>query len=133
MSTSKDHGARGFQFPLGPGPILGTTTVSERGQVVIPADARKELNIKAGDRLVVFANRYQGTLMLVKADMFTQVSEFLMAKANKLGRLTADWLDGLDSEDDGGEARDGEAAPGTQDPDTQDEQKPQNPEVNDQG
>ena len=100
---------KGFPFPVGPGPILGTTTISERGQLVIPADARKELKITAGDRFVVFGNRHHGSLVLVKAEMFTQVSEFLMEKANKLGRLTQDWLDGLDGEDDGGDQTDAAA------------------------
>jgi len=33
---------------------LGSTTVGPRGQVVIPINARKELNIDAGTTLLVF-------------------------------------------------------------------------------
>lgn len=33
----------------------GTTTIGEKGQVVIPADARKAMGLKAGDKLLVFS------------------------------------------------------------------------------
>lgn len=33
--------------------LFGTATVGTKGQVVIPADAREELDIKTGDRLYV--------------------------------------------------------------------------------
>ncbi len=32
----------------------GSTTIGEKGQVVIPAEARKALNLKTGDKLLVF-------------------------------------------------------------------------------
>ena len=35
--------------------IYGSATVGERGQIVIPADARKSFSIKPGDKLIVFA------------------------------------------------------------------------------
>lgn len=34
--------------------FYGTTTLGEKGQVVIPADARKALKLKSGDKLLVF-------------------------------------------------------------------------------
>ncbi len=34
--------------------IMTTITVSERGQIVIPVEIRKELNIKEGEKLDVF-------------------------------------------------------------------------------
>lgn len=36
------------------GHFYGTTTVGERGQIVIPAQARKHLGIKKGEKLLVF-------------------------------------------------------------------------------
>ena len=33
----------------------GTTTLGEKGQVVIPADARKAMGLKTGDKLLVFS------------------------------------------------------------------------------
>jgi len=38
---------------------LGTTTIGERGQIVIPADARKVLKLKSGDKLVSFVHHGQ--------------------------------------------------------------------------
>lgn len=34
--------------------FYGTTTLGEKGQVVIPVEARKSMNIKKGDKLLVF-------------------------------------------------------------------------------
>jgi AbrB family looped-hinge helix DNA binding protein len=35
------------------GKIYGVATISERGQVVIPAEVRKSLRVKPGDKLIV--------------------------------------------------------------------------------
>jgi AbrB family looped-hinge helix DNA binding protein len=40
--------------------FYGSITVSERGQIVIPAEARKDFNIKTGDKLLVFGDLEQG-------------------------------------------------------------------------
>lgn len=40
--------------------FYGSVTVSERGQIVIPADARRDFNIKAGDKLLVLGDLEQG-------------------------------------------------------------------------
>jgi len=40
--------------------FYGAVTVSERGQIVIPADARKDFNIKTGDKLIVFGDLERG-------------------------------------------------------------------------
>jgi AbrB family looped-hinge helix DNA binding protein len=40
--------------PKGP-KFYGAVTVSERGQVAIPAEARRDLEIQAGNKLLVFA------------------------------------------------------------------------------
>lgn len=34
--------------------FYGTTTLGEKGQAVIPAEARKSMGIKKGDKLLVF-------------------------------------------------------------------------------
>jgi len=46
--------------------FYGAITVSERGQIVIPADARRDFNIQVGDKLLVLGDIEQG-LALVKA------------------------------------------------------------------
>jgi AbrB family looped-hinge helix DNA binding protein len=50
----------------------GSATVGERGQMVIPADARKALGIEAGDKMVIFGHERGRRLFLVKADVVTQ-------------------------------------------------------------
>ena len=45
--------------------FLGAVTVGERGQVVIPAEARKRFSIHPGDRLLVMAHPSGHGLMLV--------------------------------------------------------------------
>ena len=54
--------------------FYGSTTVGERGQVVIPAEARKEFQIASATKLLVFGNKRAGVLVLTKAD---SVTEFL--------------------------------------------------------
>ena len=40
--------------------FYGSVTVSERGQIVIPIDARKDFGIKTGDKLLVFGDPERG-------------------------------------------------------------------------
>lgn len=40
--------------------FYGSVTVSERGQIVIPAEARKDFDIKTGDKLLVFGDLERG-------------------------------------------------------------------------
>ncbi len=55
-----------------PGGILfhGSVTVGERGQVVIPADARREMGIEPGERLLVFRHAGESMLLVTKIDAF---------------------------------------------------------------
>jgi AbrB family looped-hinge helix DNA binding protein len=46
--------------------FYGAITVSERGQIVIPANARRDFNIQVGDKLLVLGDLEQG-LALIKA------------------------------------------------------------------
>jgi AbrB family looped-hinge helix DNA binding protein len=62
---------------------FGSATVGERGQMVIPAEARRTLGINDGDKIVVFG-RGKGRLTLVKADM---VSEFVSRALTDLTEL----------------------------------------------
>ena len=66
--SSDDSGP--FYGPGGRG-FYGAVTVGERGQVVIPAQARRDLGIKAGEKLLVLADPAQG-LALVKLEMLMQ-------------------------------------------------------------
>lgn len=52
---------------------FGSTTVGPRGQVVIPAHARKELGIEAGATLLVFLGPGGRGVILFKADAVEQI------------------------------------------------------------
>ena len=52
---------------------LGSTTMGSRGQVVIPAHARKELDISPGETLLVFSGPGKKVLVFLKADMVEQI------------------------------------------------------------
>lgn len=52
----------------------GTTQVGERGQVVIPADARKSLNLKAGDKLITFVKHGKALVMVKSSEIEHMVS-----------------------------------------------------------
>lgn len=54
--------------------IFGTVTVGEKGQIVIPARARKIFNIQKGDSLMVLGDVNQG-LALLNSDFFIQAFE----------------------------------------------------------
>ncbi len=57
--------------------FFGICKVSERGQIVIPKEARDVFNIKAGDSLLLLGDKKKG-LALVKGDVFNAVAEDIM-------------------------------------------------------
>ena len=54
--------------------FFGICKVSERGQIVIPKEARDVFNVKAGDSLILLGDKKKG-MALVKADVFNAVAE----------------------------------------------------------
>lgn len=65
------YDAQGTSLPMPPRGkhLFGTVTVGERGQVVIPKQARDLFAIKPGDALLVLGDEDQG-LAILKADEF---------------------------------------------------------------
>lgn len=53
--------------------FLGSATVGERGQIVIPAEARTALGIKAGDRLIVMRDPVHRCLSIGKLEHMREV------------------------------------------------------------
>jgi len=58
--------------------FYGSVTVSERGQIVIPAEARRDFNINTGDKLLVFGDLSQG-LAMAKAELLLDSIEGLQS------------------------------------------------------
>ena len=53
--------------------IFGTVKVGERGQIVIPKEAREIFDINPGDSLLVLGDEEQG-IAIVKADVMKEVA-----------------------------------------------------------
>ena len=56
--------------------LFGLVTVGDKGQIVIPAKARKLFDISAGDQLVVLGDETQG-LAVMKADHFLELADLV--------------------------------------------------------
>ncbi|MBR3338610.1 MAG: helix-turn-helix transcriptional regulator [Lachnospiraceae bacterium] len=54
--------------------LFGIVTVGDKGQIVIPAKARKLFDISAGDQLVVLGDEGQG-LAIIKAQSFLVMAD----------------------------------------------------------
>ncbi len=78
----------------------GSTTVGERGQIVLPSEMRKKHGIKPGDKLLVISNPLPNgawTIMLVESsvlnqvlsDMTEQIGQILEAHGKKENKDTS--------------------------------------------
>ncbi|MFV0394735.1 MAG: AbrB/MazE/SpoVT family DNA-binding domain-containing protein [Coprobacillaceae bacterium] len=66
--------------------IFGTVKVGERGQVVIPKEARDLFNIKPGDTLLVLGDEKQ-VIAITKADVMKELAVKIL---NGLGGNNSD-------------------------------------------
>ena len=65
--------------------LYGTVTVGERGQIVIPVEARKELGLEPFTKLLVFGTPHgAGGLVITRADF---IAEFLARATNRLAQF----------------------------------------------
>ena len=62
--------------------LFGVVTVGEKGQIVIPAKARKVCDISAGDQLMVLGKEGEGIAML-KTDDFLALAEMIKGEEKK--------------------------------------------------
>ena len=53
--------------------FYGSTTVGERGQVVIPAKARKDMDITPSTKLLVMGGPHKNVVILAKAEYVTEM------------------------------------------------------------
>ncbi|MEO8105205.1 MAG: AbrB/MazE/SpoVT family DNA-binding domain-containing protein [Candidatus Saccharibacteria bacterium] len=60
--------------------FYGSATVGTKGQIVIPVEARADLNIKEGDKVIVVRAPHGGGLMVLKADMLEEIIAQTQAK-----------------------------------------------------
>ena len=68
--------------------IYGIVTVGERGQIVIPKEARDQFDIKPGDKLVVVGDIRKG-IAIVKADVMKELALKILGAVSEEDRETA--------------------------------------------
>jgi AbrB family looped-hinge helix DNA binding protein len=67
--------------------FYGSATVGERGQIVIPAEARADMGFAPGDKVLIMRHPYHKGLMVFKIDA---VREFIDEFTQSIDRLEAD-------------------------------------------
>ena len=67
--------------------FYGAVTVGERGQVVIPVEARKRFKIEPGDKLLILSDPGKRSIMLCKMDA---LREFMTVFQEGLARVERD-------------------------------------------
>lgn len=62
--------------------FVGISKVGEKGQIVIPKEARDMFDIKPGDSIIVLCDKNQG-IALVKSDVIEELSDKVFPKETK--------------------------------------------------
>lgn len=63
--------------------IFGTVKVGEKGQIVIPKDARKYYNIQSGDTLLLLGD--EENMILTRPEVLNTIASQIMDNINKMG------------------------------------------------
>ena len=63
--------------------FIGIARVGEKGQIVIPKEARDMFNIKSGDSIIVLCDKEKG-IALLKADVIEDLTEKVFSDGDKL-------------------------------------------------
>ncbi|USN53147.1 MAG: AbrB/MazE/SpoVT family DNA-binding domain-containing protein [Candidatus Nomurabacteria bacterium] len=69
--------------------FFGTTTLGEKGQVVIPAETRKALNLKPGDKLLVFGMG-KNMITLTKFEQLEKFTNIMSKRLDGLRKILRD-------------------------------------------
>jgi AbrB family looped-hinge helix DNA binding protein len=81
--------------------FYGAVTVGERGQVVIPAEARKQSGLEAGEKLLVFKHPHVRGLVLARVDDM----QALLAELQQWTSLVSGITGGIGSQRKAGKSR----------------------------
>jgi len=66
--------------------FYGTTAIGEKGQVVVPIEARKKMQLKKGENLLVFGFG-EGMIALVKLSQVEDIAKHLSDKLRIIGEV----------------------------------------------
>lgn len=64
---------------MGNNKFIGICKVGEKGQIVIPKEARDMFNIKSGDSIIVLCDKEKG-IALLKADTIENLTDTILTK-----------------------------------------------------
>ena len=67
--------------------FYGTSVLGERGQIVIPAEARRAANLEPGTKIIVLGGSGGKMLMLAKADSIAEMMATMMDHMSRLEKL----------------------------------------------
>jgi len=67
--------------------FLGVGTVGERGQVAIPTDARKQLQIESGEKLAFFSFGKEAGFLAIKTEKLSAMLEHLTTKSKMFEQI----------------------------------------------
>ena len=65
--------------------FFGTSTVGERGQVVIPVAARKQYGIEPGDKLLIFGYPFAECVIMAKVESLQSMLDVLVRGQSEAG------------------------------------------------
>ena len=82
MECVRKEGRKMFHRPE----FFGSTTVGERGQIVLPAKMRHEFSIHPGDRLLVLGTQGKRGIILVKAEVLSEMMSNMAETFSKMNQ-----------------------------------------------
>lgn len=62
--------------------VFGTARVGDKGQIVIPKEARETFDIKSGDNLLILGDEASG-IVITKADVINGIALKILSNAKK--------------------------------------------------
>jgi AbrB family looped-hinge helix DNA binding protein len=69
--------------------FYGSTVISDKGQVVIPVEARNALNLEKGEKLLVMGMN-DNSLTLMKLSSFKRISDEMIKRQEEIGKAISD-------------------------------------------
>jgi AbrB family looped-hinge helix DNA binding protein len=69
------------------GRCFGTAVLGPRGQLVIPVEARKELGIDTGDKLLVFGHFGGRGLIFIKVEAAEELFNIMSSRLDEVAKL----------------------------------------------
>lgn len=69
--------------------FYGSTIISDKGQVVIPVEARNAMNLEKGEKLLVIG-MHNDSIMLMKLSSFQRMSEELAKRQKEIDKVIKD-------------------------------------------